>query len=372
MANILSLVTFKIFPPQMGGQKGVALFYKYLSQINSIIIAGPSDNDDSHNNNIFLEKMLYSNKWIYLNIFNLRGLIKLMAKHKTDIIIAEHSYPAFIGWVLRKITSKPFIIHSHNMEAHRFQQMNKWWWRLYWHYERWIHRQADYNFFISEEDASIAVSQFKINRNKCMVIPYGVEKPMLYADAGAQLRKQFQLSENVVLFYFNGTLNYKPNEDAVKVLLEKIDPLLRKLLTDYRILITGKNLEGELLRKTKQSDNFIFCGYADDISIYYQGCAIFLNPVVNSSGIKTKVVEAIANNCTVVSTASGASGVPVEVCNNKLVVVADNDWQKFVEQAVAHAKQKTPTPASFYDYFYWPNLADKASNKINDIVKHNG
>ena len=32
MANVLSIVTYKIFPPKLGGQKGIALFNQYFSE----------------------------------------------------------------------------------------------------------------------------------------------------------------------------------------------------------------------------------------------------------------------------------------------------------------------------------------------------
>ena len=32
MANVLSIVTYKILPPKLGGQKGIALFNEYFSK----------------------------------------------------------------------------------------------------------------------------------------------------------------------------------------------------------------------------------------------------------------------------------------------------------------------------------------------------
>ncbi|MCC6447095.1 MAG: hypothetical protein IT215_00210, partial [Chitinophagaceae bacterium] len=42
--HILSLVPYKIFPAQMGGQKGIALFYKYLSQHVSLRVITTKNN----------------------------------------------------------------------------------------------------------------------------------------------------------------------------------------------------------------------------------------------------------------------------------------------------------------------------------------
>jgi glycosyltransferase involved in cell wall biosynthesis len=367
MANILALVTFKIFPPKMGGQKGVALFYKHLAQSHTIVIATTTDNENV-TTGISIKKILYRNKWIILKLLQVFRLKKIIQKHKIDVIISEHSYPAFLGLILKKLTGKPFIIHSHNIEAFRFKQLNKWWWKLYWKYEKKVHQLTDYNFFISEQDNSAAVLQFNIHDKKCMVVPYGVETTF-HTDAGKQLRTELGLLDDVLLFYFNGTLNYKPNSDAIKVLLDLIDPILNKLYSNYRIIITGEGLEEIAEKRIVQNSNFIYKGYVNDVSLYYQGSNVFLNPVLNSSGVKTKVIEAISHGLNVVSTFSGASGIPAGLCGSKLIITPDNDWQQFAQQAISHASRKYITSKNFNDYFYWPNIISRASNIIDEISK---
>jgi hypothetical protein len=60
--------------------------------------------------------------------------------------MAEHSYAGWIALLLKRSNHVPFIIHSHNLEAIRFRHMQRWWWKGYYHYERWIHQKADCNF----------------------------------------------------------------------------------------------------------------------------------------------------------------------------------------------------------------------------------
>lgn len=365
MANILALVTYKIFPPKMGGQKGVALFYKHLAQSHNIVIATTTDNENA-TAGISTVKILYRNRWIILNLFQVFRLKRIIHKHKIDVIITEHSYPAFLGYILKMLTRKTFIIHSHNIEAFRFKQLDKWWWKLYWMYEKKMLQLADYNFFISEQDYSAAVLQFDIDDKKSMVVPYGIEATY-NKDAEKQLRDELKISDDVLLFYFNGTLNYKPNSDAIQVLLDSVDPILKDLNANYRIIITGEGLEEKVEKRIAQNSNFIYKGYVNDNSLYYQGSNALLNPVLNSSGVKTKIIEAVNHGLNVVSTTSGANGIPADLCGSKLVIVPDNDWQQFAEQSVLHASRKYITPKVFNDYFYWPNIVSRASNIIEEI-----
>ena len=45
--NVLGLVSFRIFPTHMGGQKGVAVFYYYLQKHVNVLLAVSDDNQES-------------------------------------------------------------------------------------------------------------------------------------------------------------------------------------------------------------------------------------------------------------------------------------------------------------------------------------
>ncbi|MBK7558780.1 MAG: glycosyltransferase [Chitinophagaceae bacterium] len=73
----------------------------------------------------------------------------------------------------------------------------------------------------------------------------------------------------------------------------------------------------------------IYAGFVEDINLYFKGCDIFINPVVNGGGIKTKLVEALGYDLSVTSTKTGAIGIPVEMTGNKMKISEDNDWKAF-------------------------------------------
>ena len=116
----------------------------------------------------------------------------------------------------------------------------------------------------------------------------------------------------------------------------------------------------------------IYLDFIEDINAMYQASHIFLNPVVNSTGIKTKVVEALANNCTVVSTASGANGIPENCYDGKMFLAKDLDWDEFCRLVLAQLENKTSVPAEFFDYFAWTNIAKHAAGVIDQIVQDAG
>jgi polysaccharide biosynthesis protein PslH len=366
MANLLVLVSYKVFPAQMGGQKAVAGLYQRLSKHHDIHLAVSKDNGSA--NGYSVERILYSHKRMLWNVFKIFQLKKICRRHRVQLLIAEHSYTGWLAYLLKKITGIPFVIRSHNIEASRFQQMKRPYWKLYSAYEKWIHRKAAHSFFISEEDETTGLKQFGLAPAKCDIIPYSIERPKTIADARQKLAEKFGIHSSEV-FYFNGTLDYLPNRIAVENLIEKLDPILQLKRLDYTIVISGKNLPVELVNSVSRSASIVYVGFVEDVELLYQSASIFLNPVINNSGVKTKVIEALANDCKVVSMKDGAAGIKPEFFGTQMVLAENGNWEDFAEKMVAALKvPHCKTPEAFFDYFSAGNIARKAAGKIKFIL----
>lgn len=365
MARVLALVSFRIYPTHMGGQKGVALFYRYLRAYADITIAASMDNQPTEE--AVLERVLYPNKKIYKNLFATRKLKRLAESSGTEVIIAEHSYTGWLARRLSRAIGRPFIIHSHNIESRRFRQMKKWWWPLYHRYETWIHRQAGHSFFISAEDRDYAQRQFGLAPEKCSVVTYGIIPRTIRSQA--ECRRQLGISETEFVLLFNGTLDYEPNYDAVIALVEEIAPRLDRAGVNYQIWITGNRAPASLIHRMLEAPRITYLGYVSDVDLYYQSADLFLNPVANDTGVKTKLIEAIANNCTTVSTRSGAAGLQAEYCQNKLTIVEDGDWQGFVDAVMKlRGAEKQSTPPEFYAAYSWEHITSEAAKVIQQLA----
>ena len=104
----------------------------------------------------------------------------------------------------------------------------------------------------------------------------------------------------------------------------------------------------------------------DDITLFFKGADIFINPVTDGGGIKTKVVEALGYNCSVISTQRGAIGIPLSVTAGKMKLVEDKDWENFANQVISF-NTATNIPQEFFDHFYWGNIAVKAAGKLKNL-----
>jgi glycosyltransferase involved in cell wall biosynthesis len=243
--------------------------------------------------------------------------------------------------------------------------MGRWWWKALLWYETWVYRKSDVNFFISDDDLEHAVTVLEIDPRKSHSITYGIEISQVPGDieaAGKTIRRKHDISEEEKILLFNGTLSQKANYDALIVILNVINPLLLERKSNYKIIICGKGLPPALNElKEYSNQNIVYAGFVEDIDTYFKSADIFLNPITSGGGIKTKAVEAIAMNCTLISTEFGAVGLQKDVCGNKLQVVPDNDWDEFGTRIIEQLSIVSNTPADFYEYYYWGNIVKKVT-----------
>ncbi|HUR10047.1 MAG TPA: glycosyltransferase, partial [Flavitalea sp.] len=274
----------------------------------------------------------------------------------------------YYGWLallLKYFLEIKIVLHAHNIEANRFHTVGKWWWKILWYYEQWIHRNANTNFFIHNDDRNYAINHFGLNPSKCFTITYGIEwsRPPSVEERkinGDIIRHKHGVPQNHQLFLFNGAFDYKPNEEALGIIINQINPLLTAANYPYSILICGRNIPPAFTRK--KIPNIIIAGFVEDVSAYFKAADVFMNPITDGGGIKTKLVEALGYNVNCVSTPHGAIGIDRGICGNKLKIV--NDWNSFALAVTEISKVKTDIPDEYYEHFYWENIARKAAESI--------
>lgn len=366
--KVLSIVPYPFLPYFSGGQKLIAHFNEFLGAECELHVAGTSDNDAGLAKNCTFYPVLNNSRLRYINFFLAFPLRSLIKKKQIQTVIVEHSYYGWLGWLLKKLCRIQLVVHTHNIESQRFRTIGKSWWKLLEVYEKWVLKKADLVFCISNEDKQWMIDVLAVDATKCLLVPYGIPQQMPPADKQQNKEavcKKHGLDANLPLLFFNGLLDYKPNLDALKVIIEKINPFLLQSNNVYNILIAGKRLPAELNElKAYNQQHIFYAGFVDDIDAYTKAADILLNPVLSGGGVKTKMIEALGLNTSVVATESGAAGVDTTVCDAQLKIVADNDWQQFAATVLETIQQpKAQTPTAFYEKYYWGNV-------VKEMIPH--
>lgn len=367
--NILTIAPYNITPVKSGGQAAIVSLHHAIGTLCNDHIAGSKSNGN-HDYSFITHKFFSNSPTKYIPYKNISRLIQLAKDNNTTHIICEHPYMAIDAMTIAKKLHIPWYIRSHNIESERFRALGKPWWWILKRYEQFAMRKSNGVFFITPEDAKWAITHFKLPPQKCYNIPFGTSKkgiPFDDINAKTLLSQKLHIDKNVPWLYFLGALNYAPNSEAVGYILDEILPKLGN--TKYQILIAGKGLPETLQQKIAQSNQIHYLGFVDNLDQFLNACDIMLNPVLKGGGIKTKAVEALAYNNTVVSTASGSAGLQIKACGEKLLIAADNDWEDFTNKVRSAVSLKANTPNSFYDIYYNGNIAKKVVTILEQNAK---
>lgn len=370
--KIAVIIPYSFVPPTNGGHAAGFGFCEFLSKERDVMVISTTNNADVPLP--FRLQKLFSDR--FYKYFSPIVAFRLWHFFKNEQITHCIIQQPFIGLMILPIVrllNIDLLVYSHNIEFQRFKSIGKWWWRLLWLVEWLLYRNANTVLFISRDDKHDAIPIFKLNPNQCFEIPYGTRYPSTppgREEARATITKRHQLDPQAFLILFFASYSYKPNTDALERILDKINPfLLQKTNFPYTILICGGGLPERFNKLIAYQDkNIHYVGFVDNINEYIQACDVTLNPVITGGGVKTKMVEAIALGTPVISAKTGAKGVDPVACGEKLITIEDFDNQGFAEE-ILHLKNKfyQPTPASFYDEYYWVNALQPILNQMPDM-----
>ena len=115
-----------------------------------------------------------------------------------------------------------------------------------------------------------------------------------------------------------GAMDWKPNIEGIDWFLEKVKPQIED--EDIKIYIAGKNMPKKYFKH--QNTTTIIDGKIDNAKDYIKNKEIIFVPLFSGSGIRIKILEAMALGIPIISTSKGAHGIPYE--NKKNILIADN------------------------------------------------
>ncbi len=172
-------------------------------------------------------------------------------------------------------------------------------WRRLRQYEARLCREADAVVAVSAGDVAQLVRIAPEARY--VVLPNGVDTRAFAPPAARGTQPPVLL--------FTGTMDYRPNVDAVLWFAETILPRLRAALPDLCCLVVGKAPDARLRTAAARQPGLRVTGAVPDVRPYLARAAVYVVPMRMGSGSRLKVLEALAAGVPIVSTRLGLEGI---------------------------------------------------------------
>jgi len=127
---------------------------------------------------------------------------------------------------------------------------------------------------------------------------------------------------------FIGSLDFRPNQEAVRWIIEELWPRVIACAPQARLSIAGSSAPDWLRHLAKDVD---FRGQVDDAQAFLRSMSVVIAPLFAGGGMRIKVLEAMALGKPIVATTLGAGGLDVE--HDRDILIAD-DAGAFAEAVV--------------------------------------
>jgi len=250
----------------------------------------------------------------------LREIVELERRGSFDLLVCDFLAPA--ANVPRSLAT-PSILFQHNVEAmiwkrHYEIQTNSI--KKAYLYSQWQKMRRFEKEMCRDFDCVIGVSaadreQMKREYGAQAVfdVPTGVDTDFFQPRGGVQ-----PSAHSII---FTGSMDWLPNEDAIKYFMREIMPLIKKKVPDAALTVVGRNPPPALVELSKEDPSLTITGRVEDVRPYIEESAAYIVPLRIGGGTRLKIFEAMAMEKAVVSTTVGAEGLPVS--NGVDLLVAD-------------------------------------------------
>ena len=362
---IAVLVPHQFIPPKNGGHWSLNNFCEFLGRETGVVCICTKGNEhpDGVSFSIVSDfptswRKYFDPKIIYL-------IYKILKTHGISKCIVNQPYQGLVAYIACRLAKADFITYAHNLEYRRFQSLGKWWYVFIYVIETLIFRLSDLILFVSMEDLNKARNELKLDQSRCFYLP-----PVISETSSPSIDPRNAIFR---IIYF-ADFSYSPNHKCLTTIIENILPLLDQAKSlPYDFHIFGRGISDSYYeRYLRPLTHVKYFGFVQDLDNRIREADVLLNPVLEGGGVQTKVLKALAVGTAVISSETGASGISLGICDEKLIRVKDNDWEGYAKTIIQLSERggsSIPTPQSFYETYYWRNNIPNVIEAITNIKK---
>jgi polysaccharide biosynthesis protein PslH len=240
-------------------------------------------------------------------------------RHHTDVWQAEATV---LIDALADLERCPKVVIAHNVESliwQRYAQtepvpLKRWYirqqWRKFERFERRAFGAATGVVAVSENDATLIRDRFG-GRN-VEVVENGIDRGYFEA---------VQPVPDGRTILFLGSLDWRPNLDAVGLLLDRIFPAVLAAEPAARLRLVGRKPPPALIQKIRRAPGVELHADVPDVRPFLATSGVMVVPLRIGGGSRLKILEAMAAGLPVISTRVGAEGL--ELVSGKHYIAAD-------------------------------------------------
>ncbi|MEJ2594552.1 MAG: glycosyltransferase family 4 protein [bacterium] len=298
--------------------------------------------------NLFTQKSYHVQRFISRDFE--KQLIDILKSESFDIVQIELLYMSPYVQTIRKHAEARVVLRAHNIE------------HLIW--ERLTASESNpvKRLYLNHLATTLKNYELKVIRDYDGIVPITkkdgaffsahTDTPVCPVSFGidiSQLEKADHKEPEHAAFHI-GAMNWLPNEEGIRWLLEKVWPIVKEKEPDLPLYLAGRHMPSWIQGKPEQK--LYVPGEVPDAYEFIKSKSISVAPLLSGSGIRIKIIESRAMGRAVISTTIGAEGINYIPGENMLI--ADSP------EAFASA---------IVDLYRHPEKARKLGEKARQLVR---
>ncbi len=269
--------------------------------------------------NLLFSKMPYNAVRFISSEFR-NKLTTLLKEKNPDLVILENLYPAAYIQDIRNSTSSPIAYRAHNVEFEIWERtannaggIKKWYLKVL---TKRIHRFE--KNLINKYDFLVPITK----RDEDALERMGNKKPSYVLPTGYAMKRTScpELNLDKPIIAHLGALDWLPNQEGILWFIDEVWPNLKKEIPDIEFHLAGRNAP-EWFEKRLAGKEIEYHGEIDDAEKFILSYPIHVVPLFSGSGMRIKIVEAMAHGRVVVTTNIGTEGIDTQHIKN--IIIAD-------------------------------------------------
>jgi len=297
-----------------------------------------------------------------------REIVRLCKSAVVDVLQCENSY---LCRYLPPNPGIPRVLVEHEILSLSFKERSCFEKRLFhkliWYFRsrkktfeqrNWYGRFDKIVVFCREDRAAVSRDA---GADNIEVVPLGIFRQ-------EYLRTDTQQKSRDIIFA--GNFSHYPNVDAAFYLVKEILPLIRQRLPEASLVIAGANPPDSLKKISLSEERVSVTGYLEDIGKTYAETKVAVAPIRFGTGMRFKVLEALAVGVPVVATSIGARGFS----RGAGIVVRDSkeSFRDAVVELINNPDMRRDMQASAWDELEknhdWDELICRYENIYNGLL----
>ena len=264
-----------------------------------------------------------------------------LQKEKFDIILLESLYTTPYIAAIRKSSNAKLIYRSHNIEFEIWQrtsnQENNAIKKKYLHFLAKRLKKYEQSI-LNLVDGIAAITK----KDEEQLIALGCKKPITTIPFGINLH-DYQLKkipEEKKLFHI-GSMDWMPNQEAIKWFLNEVWSAIIAKEPTATFHLAGKNMPDEIIKLTATMHGVINEGDLKNANDFINNNNIMIVPLFSGSGMRIKIIEAMAMGKLVIGTSVAFEGIAVQHNKNGIIANTANEFKEAILMCLQHPEVVT-------------------------------